>query len=96
MNINLNDHFENFIEERIKSGQYNSASEVVRDALRLLEEQEQIRAMKMQALKAEIQKGLDDLQQGRYSTYSDETLGEFFEDVKKRGRERLAAKKKRS
>ena len=36
----LGDHFAEFVEEKVKSGRYNSASDVVRSGLRLLEEQE--------------------------------------------------------
>jgi antitoxin ParD1/3/4 len=39
--ISLGNHFETFISKKIRSGRYNSASEVVRSALRLLEIEEQ-------------------------------------------------------
>lgn len=38
--VNLNDHFDAFIEQQIEEGRYSSASEVVRAGLRLLEERE--------------------------------------------------------
>jgi antitoxin ParD1/3/4 len=39
----LNEHYENFIKKQLNSGRYNNASEVVRAALRLLEDQEEAR-----------------------------------------------------
>ncbi|QAY78704.1 type II toxin-antitoxin system ParD family antitoxin [Sphingosinicella sp. BN140058] len=53
--VSLSDHFDRFIAEQVKAGHYGSASEVVRDGLRLLEE----RQIRMQALRAELQAGLD-------------------------------------
>lgn len=52
--VALGQHFEDFIQERISSGRYNNASEVVRSALRLLEEQEQ----KINILRSAIEDGL--------------------------------------
>ncbi|HTF24290.1 MAG TPA: type II toxin-antitoxin system ParD family antitoxin [Candidatus Limnocylindria bacterium] len=47
------------IREKIASGSYNSASEVVREALRLLEQADQFRALKMQKLREDIRESLD-------------------------------------
>jgi antitoxin ParD1/3/4 len=55
----IGDHFESFIKEQISQGRYASASEVVRDGLRALEDQEKFRAMKLEALRNEIQRGAD-------------------------------------
>ncbi len=49
----LGDHFESFIQEEISTGRYQSASEVIRSALRLLELEEQ----KIKLLKEAIEKG---------------------------------------
>ena len=59
MNISLTPHLEQMIREKIASGSYNSASEVVREALRLLEQEDQLRALKMQRLRQDIREGLD-------------------------------------
>lgn len=57
--VALGAHFEAFIKQQLSSGRYNNASEVVRDGLRLLEDQEQLRTLKLEALRVEIHKGLD-------------------------------------
>ena len=55
----IGEHFETFIKEQIQQGRYASASEVIRDGLRALEDREKFLAMKLEALRAEIQKGAD-------------------------------------
>jgi antitoxin ParD1/3/4 len=52
-------HFEHFIRSQVEGGRYASASEVVRDALRLLEQREQHRETLLEALRAEIRAGLE-------------------------------------
>ncbi|MFL5342367.1 MAG: type II toxin-antitoxin system ParD family antitoxin [Gemmataceae bacterium] len=59
MNVSLTPHLEQFVHETVNSGRYQSASEVVRTALRLLEERERERQAKLECLRREIQKGLD-------------------------------------
>lgn len=59
MNISLNPHFEQMIQDKVESGLYNSSSEVIREALRLMEEQDQLRKLKFEELRREIQKGID-------------------------------------
>ena len=53
--VALGPHFEEFIQASILSGRYNNASEVIRSALRLLEEQEQ----KIVALRAAVEEGIN-------------------------------------
>lgn len=55
----VGEHFERFIREQIETGRYPSASEVVRDALRLLEKQEHMRLAALNVLRDEIRKGQD-------------------------------------
>jgi antitoxin ParD1/3/4 len=54
MNISLTPELEAMIHERVRTGLYHSASEVVRDALRLLQEREQLRAIRLEELRKEI------------------------------------------
>jgi antitoxin ParD1/3/4 len=65
MNISLNSELERLIEQKVKSGMYNSASEVVRAGLRLLQEQEELRDFRFAELKHEIQRGIEDIEQGK-------------------------------
>ncbi len=55
----IGDHFESFIKEQIQQGRYASASEVVRDGLRALEDREKLRAVKLDALRSDMQRGAD-------------------------------------
>lgn len=55
----IGEHFEAFVKEQLQQGRYASASEVVRDGLRALEDREKLRALKLQALRDDIQRGAD-------------------------------------
>ena len=59
MNINLTPQLEEMVRQKVASGLYTSASEVVREALRLMEEQDRVRAVKLERLRQDIQDGLD-------------------------------------
>ncbi|MEM6846264.1 MAG: type II toxin-antitoxin system ParD family antitoxin [Bacteroidota bacterium] len=58
MNVSLTPDLEQYVQNKVKSGRYQSSSEVVREALRLLEEKDQERQHRLEALKADIQEGL--------------------------------------
>ena len=81
-------HFEGLIESLIESGRYSTASEIMREGLRLVEEREERRKAKLEALRAEIQKGFDS------GPAEEVNLSEWIEDIKTRGRQRLAARKR--
>ena len=59
MNVSLTPELEDFVRAKVESGRYHSSSEVVREALRLLEQREQLRLLRLEELRLEIQKGLD-------------------------------------
>jgi len=59
MNINLTPQLEELVRRKVDSGLYNSASEVVREALRLMEEQDRLRAAKLGQLRQDVRSGLD-------------------------------------
>ena len=81
MNISLTPHLEGLVKGKVESGFYNSASEVMREALRLLEERDQLRELRLEELRREIRKGID----------SGMATPLEMEAIKTRGRQRLAA-----
>jgi antitoxin ParD1/3/4 len=64
-NINLTEHLDDFVARQVASGRYSNASEIVREALRLLEEHEQERKAKLNALRQAAKKGFDEIDQGK-------------------------------
>jgi antitoxin ParD1/3/4 len=64
MNVSLTPELESFVNTRVQSGRYNSASEVIREALRLLEEQEQVRQAQLTAFRREIDSRVAALDRG--------------------------------
>ncbi len=79
MEITLPAELEKLINERIESGFYDSPGEVVREGLQLLKEQDQLRQIRREELRREIQKGIDDMREGRYKTYN--SAEEMMEDI---------------
>jgi antitoxin ParD1/3/4 len=63
VNISLTPELERLVNERVKSGRYASASEVIREGLRLLEEQEQLKRQRL-AVRQKIDRGLDQFDRG--------------------------------
>ncbi|MFT4257150.1 MAG: type II toxin-antitoxin system ParD family antitoxin [Pseudoxanthomonas sp.] len=55
--LSLGEHWENFIRNEVGSGRYGSASEVVRDALRTLEERKSAHVARLQALRNALDEG---------------------------------------
>ena len=88
MNVSLTPELERLVNQKVKSGRYTSASEVIREGLRLLEEQDTLRKIKFDALKGEIAKGIDSLDRGEGKPLD-------IEAIKARGRRALAASTKK-
>lgn len=79
MNVSLTPKLEELVNQKVSSGLYNSASEVVRDALRLLEERDRLREMRMEELRREVAIGLEQLKRG------EKVDGEqFFRELKQK------------
>jgi antitoxin ParD1/3/4 len=79
MHVSLTPELETLVKNHVKTGRYHSSSEVIRDALRVWEEQEQLRELRRNQLQKDIQAGLK----------SGDATPLDFEDIKTRGRTRL-------
>ena len=77
MNIIISPALENFVKETVETGLYNNESEVMNEALRLL----QVKEKKRKALFEALDKGFEDLEAGRYTTYTPELLDNMADDV---------------
>ena len=81
MNISLTPKMEEWIHEKVESGMYQSASEVVREAIRVVYEYEQrLRERGLDELRAEIRLGFQDIEEGNVRPFD----RQLFEDVKAR------------
>lgn len=92
MNVSLTPELETLVNEKVKSGNYNSASEVVREALRLLKEQDELKQIRREELRREVMKGVADIREGRFETY--ESSGDLANEIISRGKAKLKTKTK--
>jgi antitoxin ParD1/3/4 len=70
MNVSLPQALAEFVEKEVASGNYSTASEVVRDGLRMLREERAIYEEKLAILKQEVQRGIDQIDAGEFSDLS--------------------------
>ena len=82
MNVNLSPQLEDMIRQKIVSGLYTSASEVIREALRLMEEKDSFRAAKLSQLRQDINDGLNSGEPTKWNS----------EEIKLEGRKIKAAR----
>lgn len=86
INVSLPPELEARVRQRVESGMYGSASEVIREALRLFEAYEQVKTAKLDSLRQDIAQGLSDAKNGRTKEID-------FAGLKQRGRQLLQARK---
>jgi antitoxin ParD1/3/4 len=65
-NINLTDYYDRFIERSVAGGKYQNASEMVREALRLLEQRQEEEAARLERLRTAAKIGFDAIDRGDY------------------------------
>lgn len=90
MNVSLTPKLEELVQQKVGSGLYNSASEVIREALRLLEERDRLREIRLSELRQEIVAGLDQADRGMVLDYDDTSLTSLAEEIKAKGRKRMS------
>ncbi len=66
MNVHLTPELEQLVQSRVKSGRYNSASEVVREALRLLEQRDEVFTLRKDEIRRQIEEGLQSARRGEF------------------------------
>lgn len=64
MNVHLTPELETLVHKKVKTGRYNSASEVVRDALRLFEDRDRVRKLQILEIRRKINEGWASLERG--------------------------------
>ncbi len=89
MNITLGKEFERRITEKVSDGLYTSASEVIRDGLRLLFEKDTNKNQQLEILREEVAKGFEQLAAGEVSTHN---VMDIFEQVSLSVEEKSASK----
>ncbi len=85
MNVSLTPQLEKMIASKVKAGMYQTASEVIREALRLLKERDAEKAR----VRREVAAGLAQIQRGEYFEYDEKGLKQLATEIKAKGREQL-------
>jgi antitoxin ParD1/3/4 len=89
-NISLTAEQDAFIEKAVKSGEYQNASEAVRDALRALRQRQREDALKLKALRAQIKAGAEALDRGEFTEVADADLDRYLDTLADPATERQA------
>jgi antitoxin ParD1/3/4 len=88
MNVSLTPELEQLINDKVHTGMYQTASEVVREGLRLLKDRDQ------RELRADVRAGFDAVDRGEYTEYTSASIRTLASQVKARGREKVGPAKK--
>lgn len=107
MNISLSPQMARFIRGKVKKGQYSNISEVVRDAVRRMQEVEAQRERawwaefesglsqgQREGIRHAVRQGIEDIEQGRYKDYDGEGLRDLAKELVSASRRKLARRRK--
>lgn len=76
--IILGDHFRAYVTKKVRSGRYSNTSEVIREGLRRMEEEDE----KLEALKKRLKLGEREIKEGKHSSYSLKSIMKEIEKSK--------------
>jgi antitoxin ParD1/3/4 len=80
-NINLTAELDAFVEEAVRSGKYQNASEAMRDAVRGLQQRLKMDELKLDVLRTQLKAGMDALERGEYTDIADGDLDAVFDGL---------------
>ena len=86
MSVSLTPELEQLINDKVKTGLYQTASEVIREGLRLLRERDQ----RVEALRRDVRAGFEAAERGEFTEYDESNIKDLSDRIKARGRKRLA------
>ena len=92
MNVSLTAELETVVNQKVQSGMYNSASEVIREGLRLLVEQDRLKQTRLEEIRHSVMLGVTDIAEGRYTDYA--SGEELAEEIIANGMAQRANKRK--
>lgn len=78
-NISLTPEQDAFVDKVVEAGEYQNASEAIRDALRVLQQRRREDSLKLKALRAQIKAGVDALDRGDFAEVNDGDLEPYLE-----------------
>ena len=90
-NVNLSHQQSKFIRRSIDHGRFRNASEVVRAALRLLEQEEEQNKLKLARMRRLVKEGFDEIHRGEYEVITKDTLAEFLDSFRTTPRSRKSS-----
>jgi len=91
MNVSLTPELEQLVNQKVSSGMYQTASEVIREGLRLLRDRDDF-----EALRRDVRQGFEAIERGEYEKFDEKTTRKLASDIKARGLRRLAKARKKS
>jgi antitoxin ParD1/3/4 len=82
VNVSLTPELEQLVKDKVNSGRYHSVSEVMGEALRLLDERDRVQEQRLAELKAKIQEGIEASERGEVVD-GEEVFAEIEEDIRR-------------